>query len=130
MIKKISSKGKVFAYILDLSDTPVGTESPTDPTGSLQVLMRHMKKGHVVGKHTHKRIPKTTKQLNEGLVVIAGELRTRIFDTEGKAIGAARTVSAGQCLLFVDGGHTVEITKNARIFEFKNGPYVDDKIVL
>jgi hypothetical protein len=30
----------------------------------------------------------------------------------------------------VDGGHEVKIKRNALIYAFKDGPYVDDKIFL
>ncbi len=129
MIKEIAAQGSILALILDLSDMEVGTISPTNPGWSLQVLMRKLVAGHSVGKHTHKLIEKSTKQLNEGLVVIKGAIQTEIFDAAGVSAGVYE-VTEGQCLFFAEGGHSVEVLNDALIFEFKNGPYVDDKIAL
>lgn len=129
MIQEIASKGKVFAFIAAASDIADGIHPLTDPTLPLQVLMRKHGKGHRVEKHAHKEVARTSTRLNEGLVVIEGELRAQIFDDDGDDIGIY-TVTAGQCLLMIAGGHEIEMTADTIVFEFKNGPYYDDKILL
>jgi hypothetical protein len=129
MTREIVSDGTVFALIADVSDVPEGIHPLTDPAWPLQVLMRKHGKGHRVAKHAHKALSRTATQLNEGLVVIAGTLRVRIFDAAGKDIGVY-DISPGQCLLMLTGGHEVEVIEDAIVYEFKNGPYHDDKIPL
>ena len=129
MITKIKSGKKIFALVIDLSSLKEGMHPVTDPSWPLQLLLMKRRQGHVVLKHIHKKILKTTQQSQEGLVVVRGAIQASIFDRKGKFI-AKKNVSSGQCLLIVDGAHEVKITKNALMYEFKSGPYVDDKIFL
>jgi hypothetical protein len=101
----------------------------THPSWPLQLLLMKRKQGHVVSKHMHKKIRKITQQPQEALVVIKGAVQASIFDRKGKLI-AKKNISAGQCLLIVDGAHEVKMTKNSLIYAFKDGPHVDDKISL
>ena len=129
MIQEIASEGTVFAIIADTAGMSDGIHQLTDPALQLQALMRKHGKGQRVAKHAHKEIERTATHLNEGLVVIAGGLRARIFDAGGKDIGTY-DVAPGQCLLMLGGGHELEMTADTVVFEFKNGPYRDDKIPL
>lgn len=127
MITEIKSGNKIFALVFDLSSIKEGTFPVTDPSWPLQLLLMKRRRGHVVAKHTHKKIRKISQQPQEAIVVIKGSIQASIFDRKGKII-AKKNISAGQCLLMVDGAHEVKITKNALIYAFKDGPYVDDKI--
>ncbi len=129
MITEIKSENKIFALVFDLSFTKEGTFPVTDPSWPIQILLMNRKQGHVVVKHMHKKIEKITKQPQEAIVVIKGEIEASIFDRKGKII-AKKNILSGQCLLIVDGAHEVKIIKDALIFAFKDGPYVDDKIFL
>lgn len=129
MITKVKQGNKIYALIFDLSGIKEGTHPVTDPVWPLQLLLMKRKAGHVVKKHTHKKIRKITKQPQEALVVIKGALEAKIFDQKGKFI-AKKKVSSGQCLLLVDGGHEVKFTKNSFVYAFKDGPHMDDKIAL
>jgi len=129
MITDIKSGNKIFARIFDLLSIKEGALPVTDPAWPLQLLLMKRKKGHVVKKHMHKKIRKISNQPQEALVVIKGAIEAKIFDRKGKLL-AKKNVSAGQCLLIVDGAHEVKFTKNALMYEFKTGPYVDDKMFL
>ena len=129
MIREIKAGKTLFGLIIDLKDVPIGTHPASDAKWSLQLLLMNRKRGHTVMNHMHKRIVKTTKQPQEGLVIIRGEARVVIADRKKKIIGTY-TVKAGQCLFLADGAHQVTFTKNSLAFEFKTGPYVADKIPL
>ncbi len=129
MITEIKSGNKVFALVIDLSSVKEGTFPVTDPSWPLQLLLMKRKRGHVVAKHMHKKIRKVTKQPQEAVVVVKGAIEASIFDRKGKII-AKKNVSSGQCLLIVDGAHEIKIIKDALIYAFKDGPYVDDKVFL
>ncbi len=119
----------MFAVIFDLESIQEGTFPVTDPRGSIQLLLMKRKKDHVVAKHTHQKIIKTTQQPQEAIVVVKGAIEASIFDEKGDLI-EKKSVTAGQCLLIVRGGHEVRITEDALIYAFKDGPFVDDKIPL
>ncbi|MEK7131324.1 MAG: hypothetical protein AAB797_01130 [Patescibacteria group bacterium] len=129
MITEIKSGKKIFALVFDLASLKEGTFPVTNPLWPLQLLLMKRKKGHVVAKHTHKKIRKFSQQPQEAIIVIKGSIQASIFNNRGKII-AKKNISAGQCLLMADGAHEVKITKNALIYAFKDGPYVDDKVFL
>jgi anti-sigma factor ChrR (cupin superfamily) len=129
MMIKIKSGNKIFALLLDVREIKEGSLPVTDPSWPIQMLLMNRKKGHIVAKHTHKKILKSTKQPQEALVVIKGAIEASIFDNYGKLIKKQKALP-GQCLLIVDGGHEVKMSKNSLIYAFKDGPYVDDKISL
>lgn len=129
MITEIKSKNRIFALLVDHSLVKEGAFPVTDPSWPLQLLLMKRKRGYVVSKHMHKKMRKITRQPQEAIVVVRGTIKASIFDRKGKLL-ARKNISSGQCLLLVDGGHEVKITKNALIYAFKDGPYVDDKISL
>lgn len=129
MINEIKSGKRIYALIIDIASSKEGSFPVTDPSWALQLLLMRRKRGHVVSKHMHKKILKYTRQPQEALVVVKGAIEASIFDRKGKLL-AKKNISSGQCLLLVDGAHEVKMTKNSLIYAFKDGPYVDDKIVL
>jgi anti-sigma factor ChrR (cupin superfamily) len=129
MISQVKFGKQVLARVYDFANLSFGTFPVTSPQESLQVLLMKRQKGHVVTKHMHKKIKKFTEQPAEALVVIKGLLTAKIFNRQGKFIKQVK-VKPGQCLLIIDGAHEVTITKSALIFAFKDGPFVEDKIIL
>ena len=129
MKREIKVGNKVFAVIIDLADAPSGAHPATDAAWPLQLLTMNRESGHVVPKHMHKRLIRTSNQPQEALVVIRGAVRAVIYDRKGKVVGRCN-ITAGQCLILADGGHEVAFTKDTLAYEFKTGPYMDDKIKL
>ena len=122
MRTEIRKRGKLFALLVDLSDAQDGTHPASEHSWPQQVLLMKRPKGYVVRKHTHKKIPRTSAQPMEALVVIKGEVQATIFDRKGAFI-AKKNVASGQCLIILDGAHEVTFTKNTSAYEFKPGPY-------
>lgn len=129
MISEIRSGKRIFAILATPSSMREGAFPITNPSWPLQLLLMKRKSGHIVPKHMHKKIRKITKLPQEAIVVIRGALQASIFDRKGKFI-AKKNVTSGQCLFLVDGAHEVKFTKNTLAYAFKDGPHVDDKIVL
>ncbi len=129
MRTEITSAGEIFAIALDLESIQEGSFPATDPAWSIQLLLMNRKKGHVVAKHTHKKIPKTTQQPQEAMVVIKGAIEASIFDEKADLIEKI-TITAGQCLMILRGAHEVRFLDDALVYAFKDGPFTDDKIAL
>jgi tellurite resistance-related uncharacterized protein len=129
MTTEITSSGETFAILVDLESLQEGSFPATDPTWTIQLLLMNRRKGHVVAKHTHKKLLKTTQQPQEAIVVMKGAIEASIFDEKGDLI-EKKDVTAGQCLIILKGWHEVRITEDALIYAFKDGPYMDDKIAL
>ena len=129
MITKIRSGKKILALVIYLSSLREGSFPATHPSWALQLLLMKRKKGHIVAKHTHKKLRKVTRQPQEAIVVVKGAIEARIFDSKGK-LAARKKVSSGQCLLMLEGGHEIRFTKDTLAYAFKDGPHKDDKIFL
>jgi len=129
MITEIKKENKVVALLIGNSDILDGTHPITDPKCSLQMLMMKRKKGHVFAKHTHAKLDRSTSELQEAVVVNKGKLLVTVCERDGKDIGAYE-VSEGQCLFLIDGGYKIEVLEDASFYEFKNGPFQEDKVSL
>ncbi len=129
MTTEIKSGEEVYAIHVDLASIKEGSFPATDPAATIQLLLMNRKKGHVVAKHSHKKLVKTTQQPQEALVVMTGAIEASIFDEKGDLI-EKMDVTPGQCLLILRGWHEVRFTEDALVYAFKDGPFMDDKISL
>lgn len=119
----------MYAIHVDLASIPEGSSPATDAADTIQLLLMNRKKGHVVAKHSHKRLVKTIQQPQEALVVMKGAIEASIFDEKGDLI-EKKDVAAGQCLIILRGWHEVRFTEDALVYAFKDGPFMDDKIAV
>lgn len=129
MIKEIRHDGELIALFIDNADSIEGTHPITESAYPLQALMMSRNPGHVFAKHTHKASQRTTESLQEVIVLTQGKVRVTVCLRSGEEVGAYE-VSAGQCLFLVNGGYAIEVLEEARFYEFKNGPHLDDKLPL
>lgn len=130
MIKEIKLKNKLIALLVDNSNLKEdGTFPVTDSSFPLQMIMMKRANGHVFAKHTHERLERKINFLQEVIIVNKGKLLINVCSREGESIGSYE-VSSGQCLFLIDGGYEIEVLEDALFYEFKNGPYIEDKILL
>src|SRR3989344_2089018 len=85
----------LFALLIDIEESSGGTVPVTDPSWSLQLLVMNRTKGHVVRKHMHKKLSKSSSQPMEAMGVVRGEIQVNIFDRKGVLL-AKQAVRAGQ----------------------------------
>lgn len=86
----------------------------------LQVGMHEPKEDKVSKFHRH-------TQIAELLYVEKGEIIVTLTDDNWNE-KEKKTLTQGESILLLGGGHQVEIKKGTRLLEVKQGPYVDDKI--
>ena len=129
MIAEIKSDDRLVALLVDTADIEDGTHPVRDSKESLQMLMMKRQKGHVFAKHTHAVIDRATHTLQEAIVVTKGKVLVTVCKRDGADVGAYE-VGAGQCLYLIDGGYKIEVLEEAHFYEFKNGPHLDDKVLL
>lgn len=82
--------------------------------------------GKVIPPHVHNPVPRSVTSTQETLFVKSGRIRVDLYDDDGHLL-AERLLSAGDTILFVSGGHGLEIIQDARIVEVKQGPYAGDE---
>ena len=104
-----------------------GSTPVTDGKGSLEIVTIKHKKGHAVLPHAHKRTKRTTKTLQECIVVLKGKVRVDLYGKSTKVLKRVH-VKAGEAFLTVSGGHAVHFLEASEVIEAKNGPFKNDKM--
>jgi len=95
----------------------------TDNEALLQVSAIKFNKFQEVKKHKHLPLRRETIGTSEIWLVTKGKFKITLFDTDNSKIREF-TLGVGDLVVFFDGGHSLTaMSKNARILEFKNGPY-------
>lgn len=106
-----------------------GTVSITSPDQPLQVVTHNRAKGEYTKAHNHTPKERIAKNLQECLIVLKGKIKVDLY-SPSNSLFKSISVSPGEAILFVGGGHGVRILKDTQFFEVKNGPYLDDKILI
>ena|SRR6185436_15189141 len=105
-----------------------GTKPLTTEDLALQIIGLKHPKGKVLVAHSHEPKQRTTQGLVECLMVFSGKVRATIY-YQAKSIETVE-LTAGQGLMIVSGGVGYEILEDATMMEFKNGPFLEDKIII
>lgn len=129
MISEFKVENEIVAVLLDASDIESGVYPISDESSALQVLMMKRVAGYKISKHIHKKIERTVFQRQKALVVVKGSMEVTLCDHAGKECDSI-TVRVGQCLYVKNGGYAITIKDDCTFFEFKNGPHIEDKILL
>lgn len=118
-------KGKKLVAIVFHKNLQVkDIEFFTDNDNPLQIGAHNRKKGTKLTPHVHIiNAPITVNSVQEWLLVQKGQILVVMYTEKGKVIDK-KTLSTGDSILLMEGGHGVEFLKNSRIFEIKQGPYV------
>lgn len=126
-MNKYIYKGTVVAvHIQELIE---GSAPQTNDKEPLQVVTLKHKKGKYLQAHMH--IPKTrkTELLQECLVVIKGSVKAELY-APNKTKFKDVVVKKGEMLILMHGGYAIHFIENSEIFEVKNGPFIEDKILI
>ena len=102
---------------------PPGVHFYTSEENPFQVGIHNRTKGTKLPPHIHRiENPITLNVIQELLCVVSGKIRVTIYTTEGKPCGKM-TLSGGDNILLMNGGHSVEFLTKTKVFEIKQGPY-------
>ena len=91
----------------------------------LQLATLKMNKGKTFKPHQHiwKSSPTEKIIAQESWMVFRGSVEVSFFDTNGQLL-EKQILSAGDCSMTFEGGHTYEILEDDTIvYEYKTGPY-------
>ena len=126
-MEKINCKNLLIA--IRVKRLKNGAVPLTDPLEPLQVLTHKRKKGKYTKAHIHTPKKRLTQTLQECLVVIKGKIKIDLFAPSNKFFKSIY-VSAGEVVIFMNGGHAVHILEDTELIEVKNGPFVEDKVLI
>lgn len=126
-MEKIIYKNTLIAiWVKKLKNGPVPL---TDPRQPLQVLTHKRRAGKYTKAHAHAPKKRITQRLQECLVVLKGKIKVDLYDSKNKFFKSIY-VSSGEAVIFMGGGHAVHILENTELIEVKNGPFMEDKVML
>ena len=125
-MKKIKKDNNILAIVLN-SDLDKGTTPLTDEEWPLQALSLNHPKGTVLDPHYHKSKTRKTDKLMEAIVVFSGKVKIDIYYK--KKIYETVILERGQTII-INTGIGIEVIEDAKMIEFKNGPFVEDKVVI
>ena len=121
----IMHEGKTHAVIIRANFNAEGIKFFTPNDHSFQLGYMNRPKDYVIAPHLHKEIQRTINTTSEVLFIKSGKIRVSFFD-ESKNFLAHKTVSKGDILLLISGGHGFEFLEQGEIFEVKQGPYLGE----
>ena len=101
----------------------------TDPLEPLQVLVHKRQRGKYTKAHMHKPAQRITQKLQECLVVMKGKIKIDLYAPDKKFFKSTY-LSLHEIVIFMNGGHAVHLLKDSEIVEVKNGPFVEDKVLI
>jgi len=120
----IKSGKKILAMVFPAKiRVSSGVSFFTAPDNPFQIGMHNREKGTHLAAHIHRLDhPLTINAIQELLVVVSGTIRVTIYTRGGKRKKSV-TLTSGDSILLMDGGHSVEFLEDSNVFELKQGPY-------
>jgi len=126
-IREIKDGEKVLAIVYSKKLKAEGARFLTPESYPLQVGLLEHKDGKDVPLHRHPLFAYNVTNTQELLYIERGSAEIVVTDDDWKEIGKTK-LGKGDFILFVAGGHKVDIGKGSRIIEVKQGPYPGDKV--
>lgn len=124
---KIIHKNKVVGILIKTLNN--GSLPQTDGKEPLQLVTLKHPKGKYLVAHCHKPMKRTVNRLQECIIVKKGRIKIDIYSSEKKLIKSI-TLSNGDCFLLLNGGYGIHMLENSELIELKNGPFIEDKILI
>lgn len=101
----------------------------TDGKEPLQlVTLKHLK-GTYLKAHTHIPKKRITQKMQECLIVRRGKVKIDLYSPDRK-IFKFIYLQPGDVFVLVNGGYGIHLIKDSELIEVKNGPFIEDKMLL
>lgn len=126
MIPIIYKKKVVGIKLAKLTPGSVPVTAGEEP---LQLVTLKHPKGAYLKAHMHVPKKRITTRLQECLIVKKGAVKIDLYGPDKKKF---KTVSLkeGETYILMHGGYGIHITQDAELIEVKNGPFLDDKVLI
>ena len=120
---QIIKKGDtVYAHFLRAGFDPQGAHFVSDNQDEFQMGVMRREAGYKVQPHKHPLHPRETQGISEFLFFRSGKAAVTVYDEEWNVL-AEVTLGAGDCLLFLRGGHELTMLEETSMVEVKQGPF-------
>lgn len=122
----IYKKNIVGIVIKRIADGSVPVTEEHEP---LQTVTLKHPKGKYLLAHTHVPRKRITSRMQECLFVKKGKIRLDLYGPDKKMFRKL-TLRAGDLFIMQNGGFGIHMLEDSEIFEVKNGPFIEDKVLL
>jgi hypothetical protein len=123
-VEQIFDDYRMIAIIVYAEYDKQGIEFFTPNNFSQQLACMKHPRGHKIGAHVHKPVPRNVKYTQETLFVRKGCVQINFYDEKKKFL-SSRTLKTGDVILLVSGGHDFLMLEDTEMIEVKQGPYAD-----
>ena len=114
---------------LHIHTIPDGSIPQTDGKEPLQVVTLKHPKGKYLQAHMHAPKKRKTQSLQECLSVIKGKVQIDLYAPD-RTLFKQVTLGVGEMLVLLHGGYGIHLLNDSEMFEVKNGPFVEDKVLI
>jgi len=121
----VAKDGQTYALFFRRGMEVDGARFLTPDEATLQVGYFNRSAGYEVKPHCHTESDVHIRTYAEFLYIESGKAQVTIYDDEWNVL-AEQVVEGGDFLLFLRGGHGVEVLEPTRFIEVKQGPYPGD----
>ncbi len=125
MIEQIEHGGLLLALIVSHRFEKPGITFFTPNDLSQQLAYMHHPQGKIIEPHMHNPVAREVQYTQETLIIKRGKLRVDFYDRDRNYL-ESRTLTDGDVILLVQGGHGFEVLEELEMFEVKQGPYTGD----
>lgn len=126
-MSNILYKNKLVAIFLNR--LPNGSIPQTEGGEPLQLVTLKHPKGKYLLAHAHKPTKRQTEKMQECLIVKKGKIKIDLYGPDQKMFRKL-TMKTGDLIILLNCGLGIHILEDAEIIELKNGPFIEDKVLL
>lgn len=112
----------VLAFFISKDADPPSTTFITASEAPFQAGFVVKDAGEDVARHEHRPVERKLHTTSEALTVRRGRCRVAVFSESHEHV-VTREMTAGDMVIFLGGGHEIEIIEPTSFFEVKQGPY-------
>lgn len=123
---KVTHNKKIVAIIIRSGFKKKGINFITPKNFGFQIAFMQHKKNHIIKAHLHNKQTINLKKLSEALFILQGQLKVDFYDRKKKKLKNKSFFLKKGDFIYLDSnfGHGFKVTKNLKMIEVKQGPYV------
>jgi hypothetical protein len=118
-----SNDGLTIAIVVRKSFNNKGINFMSEDNFPFQLGVNSYKKGYKIQDHFHKKREVVVNTIQEMIYFKSGSALVTLYDLNKKLVKSL-SLSTGDLIFFVDGGHGFEMSEDTTFIEVKQGPYL------
>lgn len=126
MRRVVDANDSLLALVINYEQHGPGVHFVTPNELQQQVAVMKRPKGEEIAAHSHLPVPRSVKGTQEVLIILDGAIRADIYD-DNREFVQSETLTGGDVIVLVSGGHGFTILEDCEFIEVKQGPYVPGK---